>query len=133
MCSMTRESTTSVVVEPPRPSTNATELELLSSGISTPEAASRLATDGPNQLPQARRAPLWKKFASQLVHFFALMLWVAGILSFVAGMPQLGVAIFVVVLVNGTFAFAQEFRAERAVARLRDLLPRHATVVRDGD
>jgi P-type E1-E2 ATPase len=35
--------------------------------------------------------------------------------------------------VNSTFAFAQEFRAERAVARLRDLLPRHATGVRDGD
>jgi calcium-translocating P-type ATPase len=47
-------------------------------------------------------------------------------------MPQLGVAIFVVVLVNGTFAFAQEFRAERAAERLRDLLPRRAIVVRDG-
>jgi magnesium-transporting ATPase (P-type) len=67
-----------------------------------------------------------------MVHFFALMLWVAGVLAFVAGLPELGVAIFVVVVVNGLFAFAQEFRAERAAERLRDLLPRRATVVRDG-
>ena len=47
-------------------------------------------------------------------------------------MPQLGVAIFVVIVVNGVFAFVQENRAERAAERLRDLLPRRATVVRDG-
>ena len=51
------------------------------------------------------------------------MLWVAGALAFVAGMPQLGVAIFVVIVVNGAFAFVQEHRAERAAERLRDLLP----------
>lgn len=63
-----------------------------------------------------------------MVHFFALLLWIAGGLAFVAGMPQLGVAIFIVVVINGLFTFAQEYRAER----LRDLLPRKATVVRDG-
>ena len=67
-----------------------------------------------------------------MTHFFALMLWVAGVLAFVAGLPQLGVAIFVVVVVNGVFAFVQESRAEHAAERLRDLLPRRAIVVRDG-
>jgi calcium-translocating P-type ATPase len=67
-----------------------------------------------------------------MVHFFAILLWVAGVLAFVAGMPELGVAIFVVVVINGLFAFAQEYRAERAAERLRDLLPRRATVLRDG-
>jgi magnesium-transporting ATPase (P-type) len=67
-----------------------------------------------------------------LVHFFAILLWVAGVLAFVARMPELGVAIFVVVVINGLFAFAQEYRAERAAERLRDLLPRKATVLRDG-
>jgi P-type E1-E2 ATPase len=67
-----------------------------------------------------------------MVHFFALMLWVAGGLAILAGMPQLGIAIFVVVVLNGIFAFLQEYRAERTSERLRDLLPRRATVVRDG-
>ena len=46
-------------------------------------------------------------------------------------MPQLGVAIFVVIIINGAFAFLQEYRAEKAAERLRDLLPRRATVIRN--
>ena len=60
------------------------------------------------------------------------MLWVAGVLACVAGMPQLGVAIFVVVVINGLFAFAQAERAERATERLRSLMPTRVTVRRDG-
>ena len=67
-----------------------------------------------------------------MVHFFALMLWVAGVLAFVAGMPQLGVAIFVVVVINGVFAFVQEERAEKAAERLADLMPVRVTVRREG-
>jgi magnesium-transporting ATPase (P-type) len=67
-----------------------------------------------------------------MVHFFALLLWVAGVLAFVAGMPALGVAIFVVVVINGTFAFVQEERAERAAERLADLMPVRVTVRREG-
>ena len=59
-----------------------------------------------------------------MVHFFALLFWVAGALAFVAGLPQLGVAVFVVIVLNGVFAFVQEQRAEHAAERLRDLLPR---------
>ena len=65
-------------------------------------------------LPSVAHASLLRRFLGELVHFFALMLWVAGVLAFVAGMPQLGVAIFVVIVVNGLFAFLQEERAERA-------------------
>jgi P-type E1-E2 ATPase len=65
-------------------------------------------------------------------HFFAVLLWAAGVLALVAGMPELGLAIFVIVVINGMFAFAQEYRAERAAERLRDLMPKRATVLRDG-
>ncbi len=101
-------------------------------GLSTVEATRRLQRDGPNRLPSPAAVPAWRRFAAQLVNFFAVMLWVAGVLAFVAGMPTLGTAIFVVVVVNATFAFVQEHRAERAAALLRDLLPRRAIVVRDG-
>ena len=60
------------------------------------------------------------------------MLWVAGVLAFAAGLPQLGVAIFLVVLLNAVFAFVQENRADRAAERLQALLPRQVTVRRDG-
>lgn len=101
-------------------------------GLTGTEAARRLAQDGPNALPAARIVPAWRRLGAQMVHFFALMLWIAGCLAFAAGLPELGVAIFVVILINGVFAFAQEHRAEHAAARLRDLVPRRALVVRDG-
>jgi len=102
-----------------------------SQGLLPDEAARRLASNGPNQLPVSPRPRVWRKVIAQLTHFFALMLWVAGVLAMVAGMPQLGIAIFVVVLVNGAFAFAQERRADQAAERLQDLLP-HGVVVRRG-
>ncbi len=101
-------------------------------GLSAVDAAARLAIDGPNVLPLPPRPAMWRQLAAQMVHFFALLFWVAGALAFVAGLPQLGVAVFFVILLNGLFAFVQERRAEQAAERLRDLLPRRATVVRDG-
>jgi magnesium-transporting ATPase (P-type) len=105
---------------------------LPASGLSMAEAASRLATEGPNVLPAPPRVPAWRRLVSEMFHFFALLFWVAGALAFVAGMPQLGVAVFFVVVLNGLFAFVQEERAEHAAERLQDLLPRRVTVVRDG-
>ncbi len=101
-------------------------------GLTSAEAAARLARDGPNTLPPAPSPPAWKQLGAQVSHFFALLLWVAGVLAFIAGMPQLGGAIFVVIVVNGVFAFAQEHRAERAAQQLRRLIPRRVKVLRDG-
>jgi magnesium-transporting ATPase (P-type) len=75
---------------------------------------------------------VWRSIVDQLIHFFAVMLWIAGALAILAGMPQLGIAIFAVIVLNGLFAFLQEHRAERTSERLRDLLPRRAMVLRDG-
>ena len=98
-----------------------------SGGLRAADARARLARDGPNVLPSPRPPPAWRKLAAQMTHFFALMLWVAGVLAFIADLPQLGVAIFVVVVVNGGFAFAQESRAEHAAERLQRPVaaPRH--------
>lgn len=103
-----------------------------SAGLSAAEAATRLQRDGPNELPTPRPPSRSKQLTAELTHFFALLLWAAGLLAIVAGMASLGIAIFVVVVVNGLFAFAQETRAEHAAERLRDLLPRRARVLRDG-
>jgi magnesium-transporting ATPase (P-type) len=70
---------------------------------------------------------------AQLTHFFAVLLWFAAVMAAAAGMLELAVAIAVVVVVNAVFAFVQEHRAERAAERLQDLVPRRATVRRDGE
>jgi magnesium-transporting ATPase (P-type) len=101
-------------------------------GLSTEEARRRLADEGPNTLPAPRPPSPILLLARQLTHFFALLLWGAAILAVLAGMPQLGIAVAVIVVVNAAFAFAQEYRADQAGQKLQELLPLRATVLRDG-
>src|SRR5438128_1859034 len=101
-------------------------------GLTSTEAARRLAQDGENRLPPPKRPSRARRFVDQLVHFFALMLWVAGGLALIGGLPELGVAIFAVIVLNAVFAFVQEDRADRAAERLRELLPMRVDVLRDG-
>jgi magnesium-transporting ATPase (P-type) len=101
-------------------------------GLTGAEARDRIRQQRPNVLPSKPPPPVWRQFTAQLVHFFAVMLWIAGGLAILAGMSQLGVAIFIVIVLNGVFAFIQEYRAERASQKLCDLLPRRAVVLRDG-
>ncbi len=101
-------------------------------GLSHPEAQRRLERFGANRLPSLRRRPLLLRFIDQLVHFMALLLWVAGALAFAAGTPQLGWAIWAVVLINGVFSFWQDYQAERTLAALKRSLPRQVRLWRDG-
>ena len=102
------------------------------SGLTASEAESLLRRHGPNRMPPPPSRPMWRELLFQLTGFFAGLLWAAAALALLGGLPELSVAIVVVVLLNGAFAFVQEYRSERASLALRDLLPRRATVVRDG-
>ena len=108
-------------------------------GLSDSEAARRLAEFGPNRVEEARREPVWLALAREFSHFFALILWLAAILALFAehydpgqGMFELGLAIVGVIVVNGLFSFWQAYRAERALAALRGLLPPHVELLREG-
>ncbi len=101
-------------------------------GLGSAEAAERLQRFGANRLPPLRRRPLLLRFTDQLVHFMALLLWVAGTLAFIARAPQLGWAIWAVILINAVFSFWQEFKAERTLQALAGNLPPLVRVWRDG-
>ncbi len=103
-----------------------------STGLSLEDVERSRKIHGLNLLPAPPAIPHWQRLLSQFVHFFAIMLWVAGGLAILAGMPQLGLAIFIVIVLNGVFAFIQEYRADKAGEKLRDLLPRRASVIREG-
>lgn len=105
---------------------------MTAAGLTSVQAADLLKQAGPNLLPAEKPVPQWRKLWGELTHFFALMLWCAAGLAFLADMPQLGVAIIVVVLVNGVFAHIQQERAQHAAAKLRGLLPADVLVRRDG-
>ncbi|MEV8084070.1 HAD-IC family P-type ATPase [Pseudarthrobacter oxydans] len=105
---------------------------MTAAGLTSDQAAELLKQAGPNILPAEKPVPQWRKLWGELTHFFALMLWCAAGLAFLADLPQLGVAIIVVVLVNGVFAHIQQERAQHAAARLQGLLPADVMVRRDG-
>ncbi|WP_426225964.1 cation-translocating P-type ATPase [Pseudarthrobacter sp. DSP2-3-2b1] len=104
----------------------------VAAGLSSQRAAALLRETGPNVLPAAKTVSRWRKLLGELTHFFALMLWCAAALAFIAGMPELGVAVILVVIVNGIFAHVQQERAQHAAAKLRGLLPADVSVRRDG-
>ncbi|HET7763311.1 MAG TPA: cation-transporting P-type ATPase, partial [Phycicoccus sp.] len=97
-------------------------------GLSTAEAERRLRRDGPNVVPRPRRAGLVRQLLGQLTHLLALLLWAAAGMALLAGMPQLAVAIVVIVVVNALFAFWQEYRADRSTEELALLLPNRCRV-----
>jgi magnesium-transporting ATPase (P-type) len=101
-------------------------------GLTQAEAAARLQRYGPNAIREVKGTPLVVKFLANFTHLMALLLWIGGVVAFIAQLPQLGVAIWLVNLINGAFSFWQEYKAEQATAALRRLLPTYARVLRDG-
>ena len=104
----------------------------LNQGLSTQVAASRLAQAGPNALQETgRRHPL-VMLASQFTDFMILVLIAAAVIAGFIGEPQDSIAIVVIVLLNGILGFVQEYRAERAMAALKQMASPQARVIRDG-
>ncbi|OIQ82883.1 calcium-transporting ATPase 1 [mine drainage metagenome] len=108
-------------------------------GVSDSEAGRRHAEFGPNRVEAVTHPSPWLSLLREFSHFFALILWLAAGLAFLAeslhageGMRELGFAMIGVIVINGVFSFWQTYRAERALAALRSLLPRRVNVVRDG-
>ena len=108
-------------------------------GLTSAEAEHRLHDFGPNRVERLRGKPLWLQFLGEFTHFFAVILWVAAALAFLAdwsepgeGMGALGWAIIGVIVVNSLFSFVQVYRAENALAALEKLLPYQVRVMRDG-
>ncbi len=108
-------------------------------GLSSAESERRLIEYGENRLAEIQAEASWRRVLREFTHFFALILWAAAALAMFAesrkpgeGMWQLGLAIVAVILINGTFSYWQEYRAERAIDALRELLPQQVKTLRDG-
>ena len=101
-------------------------------GLSSSEIDSRQALYGKNLLREEERASSWKKLASQLLHPFALLLWLAGGIAFLVKQPASGFTIWLLVLVNAGLSFWRDFRTEQAMRTLRSLLPMYSRLVREG-
>jgi Ca2+-transporting ATPase len=102
-------------------------------GLTQTEAEERLEHFGRNVIREVKGKPLWVRFLANFTHLMAILLWIGGAVAFIAHTPELGIAVWLVNIINGAFSFWQEYRAERATEALRRLLPSYVRVLRDGE
>lgn len=100
-------------------------------GLDSSEAEERLKRHGLNSVAVDVPLPLGNLLRQNFFHTMAILLWVGGIVGFIAGMPQIAIAIWLVNIINGSFSIMQEYRAFRATSALKSLLPEETTVLRD--
>ena len=101
-------------------------------GLTAADAARRLATHGPNALPEPPPRPLWRTLLRQLKSPLIYILFVAATLAVALGHLGDAAVILAVVLVNALIGSFQEGRAERSMAALRRLSDVQVRVLRDG-
>lgn len=109
-------------------------------GLSSGEAAARLALHGPNEVRAARRTPVWRRVLAQLSDPLIVLLLAAVVVSIAAwavegaeGWPIDAIVILAIIALNAVLGLVQEFRAEQAVAALAVMTRAHSTVLRDGE
>lgn len=98
-------------------------------GLSSPEAAVRLAADGPNALPWRRGEP-WHELRESLTEPLVLLLIAVAVLYALFGAVQDALIILGVLLAVAGAETWTEIRAGRALARWRSGLLRRPPLAR---
>jgi len=102
-------------------------------GISSAEATKRLQEKGRNELTEKRKKGPFLMFLEQFQDFMILILIGAALVAGAIGELSDTIVILVIVIVNAVIGFIQEYRAERAMAALKQMASPVATVVRAGN
>ncbi|HPF19785.1 MAG TPA: calcium-translocating P-type ATPase, PMCA-type [Syntrophomonas sp.] len=106
-------------------------------GLSSEEAARRLAEQGPNKLAEGQKKTTLQLFLEQFKDVMIIILLIAALISFVVAMYE-GEGYFepflilLIVVLNAVIGVVQEGKAEKALEALKDLSAPQARVTRDG-
>lgn len=101
-------------------------------GLTEQEALERLAQDGYNELPAARKRTFLHIFWEVVREPMFLMLIACGLLYLLLGDQEEALMLLGFVFVIISITFYQEQKTERALEALRDLSSPRALVIRDG-
>jgi magnesium-transporting ATPase (P-type) len=102
-------------------------------GLTKAQAEEYQKEQGKNVINEKKKKSSILIFLGNFTHLMAVLLWVGGLVAILADMPQLGVAIWLVNVINGVFSFWQEHRAGKATDALKNMLPSYVRVIRDGE
>ncbi|MBX7255901.1 MAG: cation-translocating P-type ATPase [Candidatus Hydrogenedentes bacterium] len=101
-------------------------------GLSDDEASSRLATIGHNELEERGIKSPWAILWEQLTAIMVVILIIAAAISFLLGETTDAIAILAIVVVNAVLGVRQEYKAEKAMAALKQLAVPSVRVRRSG-
>ena len=101
-------------------------------GISSTQAKERLSQHGPNQLESPTKPSPLKIFIGKFKDYMVLVLIFAAIISFIAGETTNAYVILGIVVLVAIIGFVQEYKAEKAMEALREMVAPEADVIRDG-
>ena len=111
----------------------------IENGLTSQEAARRLAENGLNELRSAPRRPAWRRFVLHFHDPLVYLLLAAVAVALVAwviegrvGWPMDAIVIATVVLLNAVLGYVQEAKAQDAVAALARMTAATSAVLRDG-
>jgi len=102
-------------------------------GLTNPDAATRLAQVGPNALPRGKQASVLVVFLGQFKSPLIYVLLIAAGIAVGLGDWQDGAFIGVVLVLNALIGTIQEYNAQRSAAALAGLTVSRALVLRDGE
>lgn len=109
------------------------EMETSVDGLSKLEAKRRLETFGPNEIARKKRFSAVKMFLTQFQNVFMILLVIASVISFVTGGLTDGIVILSIVVLNAFVGFIQEYKSEKALEALMNILAPTAQVMREGE
>jgi len=88
---------------------------------------------GKNVLKEAKPKSKWAIFFGQFMDVMILILFIAAIISFVAGEHTDAFVILAIILGNALMGYSQESRAEESVRMLKKMVAQNALVIRDAN
>lgn len=101
-------------------------------GLSAEQVRRRLQHFGPNELREIKGRSLWQIALDQIDDMVIIFLIVTAGISFLLGYWVEGIAVTIVVLINGILGLFMEMRAQKSMEALRAMGQVMATVRRDG-
>src|SRR5215207_7637105 len=103
------------------------------SGLSVPEAASRLAEHGPNQITSEKPPSVWVVALAQLRDPMNIMLVAVAVVSLVIGEVPTALVVALLVVLNIVLGTRQELKARASVDALSKMQVPQTRVVRGGE
>lgn len=101
-------------------------------GLSAARAGRALDEYGPNRFEEEADSGWWRMLLAQFTEPLVILLLVAAVISFAIGHRVDALTIMAIVLLNAALGFAQEFKANQAIAALSRMLEPRARVLRGG-